>query len=72
MTLGLCRVKIHLPSMPASLAVSAALAIRFWGNPAKSSSLSTINWKALVSFCIFWPKVSCNMEISLFNSRNFF
>ena len=36
----------------------------------RSSCLSITNLKAFVSFSIFCPKVSCSMEILLFNSRN--
>ena len=59
-----------MPDALAGLAASAALATRLSGRPDRSSCLSITNWKALVSFSIFCPKVSCNIEISAFSSRS--
>ena len=51
--LGLCRVKIHLPGWPKSLAVSAAPANTESGKPCRSSFLSRTNLNALFSFNTF-------------------
>ena len=64
-------VNTHLPSRPFSWAVCAALTITSSGRPDKSSLLSITNWKSLVSFRVFCPKVSWSMDIFSFSSRNF-
>ncbi len=68
--LGTWRVNTHLLSMLSDFAMAAACAITPSGNPERSSFLSIISLKPLVSASRFCPNLTCSIESSSFILRS--